>query len=141
MLVIEVPDAVTLRVRSGVVFDLPPGPYAYVGSAAGAGGLAARVGRHMQPSKRLHWHIDHLLSRARLRAVLCFSLQVEECELGRHLDRTPGCVALAEFGCSDCRCRSHLFQLPEGMGAADLLAVLEGADPLLTTQVLLVTAV
>ncbi|MCP3952032.1 MAG: GIY-YIG nuclease family protein, partial [Desulfobacterales bacterium] len=37
-----------------------PGHYVYTGSALGPGGLAARIGRHLKPSKKFHWHIDYL---------------------------------------------------------------------------------
>jgi Uri superfamily endonuclease len=43
--------------------ELPPGVYAYVGSAWGPGGLGARLRRHLCGSRRrLWWHIDYLAS-------------------------------------------------------------------------------
>ncbi len=46
--------------RRGLV-DLPAGVYAYVGSAWGPGGLAARLRRHLcRGARRLWWHIDYL---------------------------------------------------------------------------------
>ncbi len=80
--------------------------YAYVGSALS--GLEWRLARHLSAQKRAHWHIDYLLKRATVSAIVYAesSLKVE-CLIARALSRelpsVPG------FGCSDCRCPSHLF--------------------------------
>ncbi len=39
-------------------YPLPAGMYAYCGSARGAGGLRARINRHLRLEKPIHWHID-----------------------------------------------------------------------------------
>ncbi len=66
ILLVEVSAPIALRFdkRGSRVAWLPPGCYAYVGSAWGPGGLEARLGRHLgyRRGKRLHWHIDRLLS-------------------------------------------------------------------------------
>lgn len=41
-------------------FDFPPGNYAYVGSAFGGGGVAARVARHLDPHTVKRWNVDYL---------------------------------------------------------------------------------
>lgn len=41
-------------------FDVVPGFYAFVGSAFEAGGLAARIGHHLESATAPHWHIDYL---------------------------------------------------------------------------------
>ncbi|BEP16744.1 GIY-YIG nuclease family protein [Pyrofollis japonicus] len=42
---------------------LGPGLYVYIGSACGPGGLGARLRRHLcGKRKKMHWHIDRLLS-------------------------------------------------------------------------------
>ena len=96
--------------RGEVTF--PPGWYVYVGSALGPGGLA-RVDRHIRCYHREgahppRWHIDYLLTDERF--VLDWVVTGEttdrlECTLARTLggDGVPG------FGCSDCRCATHLF--------------------------------
>ncbi len=74
-------------------------------------GLAARLARHQRSEKRLRWHIDYLLQDpgVRLLASLPFPGRKRlECLLARQV------AGLAEeqvtrFGCSDCRCPSHLF--------------------------------
>jgi len=128
VLLLEVVTGVSFPVRSGATFDLRAGTYAYVGSAAGSGGVAARVSRHLRRAKQPHWHIDHLLMRAEVRAVVCFGLQVGECALAGHLENVLGGSPVPGFGCSDCRCPSHLFLLPKGLGACELAASVEQAQ-------------
>ncbi|MBN2251402.1 MAG: GIY-YIG nuclease family protein [Candidatus Altiarchaeota archaeon] len=82
------------------------GFYAYAGS--GMGGLEARVMRHLRRGKKLHWHIDYLLEKAKVRVVYIRpSGRREECEIARMFASRFQCVP--GFGCSDCRCKSHLF--------------------------------
>lgn len=82
------------------------GWYAYVGSALN--GLEQRIGRHLRRKKKLHWHIDYLLEHAVVRGIIYAETAVKhECRVARSLLETlepvPG------FGCSDCRCPTHLF--------------------------------
>ena len=93
-------------------FAIHPGFFAYVGSAFGPGGVAARCAHHARVALRPHWHIDFL------RAVT----SVEEIWYSH--DRSPrehdwaALLATARgssrpcpgFGASDCHCSSHLFQ-------------------------------
>ncbi|MFQ5697552.1 MAG: DUF123 domain-containing protein [Myxococcota bacterium] len=87
------------------------GHYLYVGSALGSGGLRARLGHHLRPASRPHWHLDHL--RPHLEVLGAFVVwgraRVEHriaAQLEEWLPEAPG---LAGFGSSDCRCRRHLF--------------------------------
>jgi len=89
-------------------FRFPAGYYLYVGSALGS--LRGRLVRHSRPQKRLRWHIDHLLQKARLLEVWSMASEERlEClwaEVARNL---PGArVPIPRFGSSDCRCPSHL---------------------------------
>lgn len=111
IILLELAEAVQLEVRSGTVFGLRPGTYAYVGSAMGPGGLAARIGRYRRPDLRRHWHVDFLLAHARLLEAFCFGPAVAECFLAESVAALPGSVPVTGFGCSDCRCRAHLFRL------------------------------
>jgi len=89
------------------------GRYVYIGSAMG--GLEQRVARHLRSEKRLRWHIDHLLTVASEReALLVPSSMALECDLARLIASLPGAAAVKGFGCSDCRCSSHLFHLADG---------------------------
>jgi len=88
-----------------------PGFYVYVGSACGSGGLRARLGHHLRPALRPHWHIDYLQREARPIAVWyrCGRIR-REYTWAKALRNMPGSsVPLQGFGSSDCRCESHLF--------------------------------
>jgi len=89
--------------------DLQPGYYIYVGSAFGAGGVRARVSRHLRTGKRKHWHIDFLRAHARpVEAWVSYeAVHLEHTWAGILLDM-PGMTPIRGFGCSDCRCSSHL---------------------------------
>lgn len=88
------------------------GVYAYAGSAYGAGGLKARIARHLRRDKRIHWHIDHLTGAAAKITVLAGPGQ-SECMLVTHLLASGAFdIPCSGFGSSDCRhCSSHLLRL------------------------------
>ncbi|MCS7178872.1 MAG: GIY-YIG nuclease family protein [Anaerolineae bacterium] len=104
------------RVRVGCrgEFDLLPGWLAYVGSARGAGGLAARLARHQRYPRPLRWHVDFLLPVARpVAAWWAVGTERRECLWAATLARMPGASRLIPgFGASDCRCPGHLIHLP-----------------------------
>ena len=91
-------------------FFFPEGYYAYVGSAFGPGGLAARVARHCRHQKKLFWHIDYVLADAQVLDLFYdLSGQPLECVWAGALQHMPGARIIAPgFGASDCRCSSHL---------------------------------
>lgn len=82
----------------------------YEGSALGPGGLAARLQRHLRVEKRLFWHIDHLLTHARVVTwIVNDSGRRLECAWARTLLSTSGVqVTAPQFGASDCHCATHL---------------------------------
>lgn len=91
-------------------FDFSAGYYAYVGSAFGSGGLAARVGRHLRQHKKMHWHIDYVLAYGRITEVLLsFVPQNLECQWATSISQLAGSQVMFGLGASDCSCRSHLF--------------------------------
>ena len=113
-------------------FSFPAGYYAYVGSAFGPGGLAARLARHGRSEKRLFWHIDYFLASAELVDVHCdTSGQELECEWARMLMSMNGVQVVAPgFGASDCRCSSHLIFLgSEARACCDGFRKMFEADP------------
>ena len=82
------------------------GFYVYVGSAMN--GLEQRIRRHLRNSKKTYWHIDYLLEYGEIKHVFYKeSNKREECDIANKLMRKLSVVA--GFGCSDCKCRSHLF--------------------------------
>jgi Uri superfamily endonuclease len=91
VLMLELRRPVRLAIATLPATTLPPGRYAYAGSARGPGGIRARVRRHLRKDKKPHWHIDRLAD----------------------LLRVPGAsVPVPGFGSSDCRrCAAHLVAL------------------------------
>ena len=93
--------------KMGIV-DFEPGYYLYVGSARK--NLKARLHRHSRRHKKLFWHIDYLLEKARLIQLLPIRTPEDlECELASELSQIA--TPVPGFGCSDCACQSHLFSL------------------------------
>ncbi len=94
---------------------LGAGIYAYVGSAHGPGGLAARLKHHLGPSPRPHWHIDYLKARARIAAIwAAVHRDRQECRWAAVLARmSGGRTPVPGFGASDCACESHLFHFSD----------------------------
>jgi Uri superfamily endonuclease len=109
-------------------FTLPAGRYAYLGSAQGPGGLAARLARHARPDKRIHWHIDYVTAVLPLIHVYVLEgHQRLECVWTRRLLALPGArAAVAGFGNGDCRagCPAHLVRLPDDLSLARLEEIL-----------------
>ena len=86
------------------------GLYAYVGSAQT--NLEQRIKRHLRKEKRLFWHIDYLLDSDQAEIVKVLHKETdktEECAVANTLSEKGEPVD--GFGCSDCRCRSHLFRI------------------------------
>jgi Uri superfamily endonuclease len=90
--------------------QLEPGYYIYVGSAFGPGGVRARVSRHFRRKKPSHWHIDYL---GEFLTPYCawYSHDKERLEhrWADVLSDMTGMSTIKGFGCSDCKCLSHLF--------------------------------
>ncbi len=81
------------------------GEYCYIGSAKN--GLDQRIARHMSKDKKIHWHIDHLTIIADV--IEAFdTVSMEECELRKAAGSSGMVPAVKGFGCSDCRCDTHL---------------------------------
>jgi Uri superfamily endonuclease len=118
-IIIELDKAMDVPVGTRRRYYFQKGYYAYVGSALS--GLEQRVRRHLSPMKKHHWHIDYLLERARIQNIICAETGAKkECALANAL--SPRLPAVAGFGCSDCRCRSHLFFCSELQALEDLVS-------------------
>jgi Uri superfamily endonuclease len=84
------------------------GLYAYVGSAQN--NLDKRINRHLSKSKKVFWHIDHLLDSDFASVPGAFVKEggkEEECRLANSIKGSP----VHGFGCSDCKCGAHLFRI------------------------------
>jgi Uri superfamily endonuclease len=91
--------------------DFRKGLYAYVGSAQKR--LENRVKRHLKGvRKRNFWHVDYLLDNSFTEVVRVFYKEADksmECEIAENLKKKG--IPIANFGCSDCTCKSHLFKI------------------------------
>jgi Uri superfamily endonuclease len=104
-LLIEVTRPVSANVGRLGRCDFPAGRYVYTGSATR--NLEARIARHLSAEKKLHWHIDYLLTQVGVNVVGVRRYGEIECDINRAM---PGEVLIPGFGATDCRagCGSHL---------------------------------
>ena len=87
------------------------GEYCYVGSALN--GIDSRIKRHFSKEKKTRWHIDHLTLSADTTEAYISLVPIPECTLSEMAENS-GCIPVFKgFGCSDCRCRTHLFSINE----------------------------
>ncbi len=112
VLMLDLERSVPIRIATLPRIHLPPGRYAYVGSAKGKGGIRARVRRHLRTPKKVHWHVDHLTAAGSVVEVLAYP-DMDECDVvERMLRRRRTTTPVAGFGSSDCkRCAAHLLAL------------------------------
>lgn len=109
-LILSLPRAEQIAIGSLGLIAFPKGFYSYTGSARGPGGLK-RLDRHAAVmdgrSRTRRWHIDYLLPRCQwLQAVVTKTDRDLECPIARSIGQRLNSVP--RFGCSDCRCASHL---------------------------------
>lgn len=115
-LCVYVKDEVDVEVGALGRLSFAPGLYIYVGSALN--GLAARVTRHVNTSRgehrAIHWHIDYLLKEPMVDVESVYTRLTDrkiECDLAGEVAQRGKPVK--GFGCSDCRCVSHLFRVED----------------------------
>jgi Uri superfamily endonuclease len=90
--------------------EIQPGYYLYVGSAFGPGGVGARVSRHWTGSTAKHWHIDYLRDATTpIAAWFSHNPSCLEHEWAQAMSGLSCVTPITGFGCSDCKCDSHLF--------------------------------
>jgi sugar fermentation stimulation protein A len=107
LLVLRLKREMPLQIGQLVRLTFKKGYYIYVGSAMN--NLTARIKRHGQKRKKMHWHIDYLTDKAdELLPLPVRSSQRNECEIARAIssimEKGP-----SGFGSSDCSCHTHLF--------------------------------
>ena len=105
-LVINLDNTSEIKIGKLGKVNFKKGYYVYVGSAMNS--LTARIRRHLSEEKKLRWHIDYLLKESEITDVI-YSVSDEkvECELSQCLSQKAASVK--DFGCSDCKCESHLY--------------------------------
>jgi Uri superfamily endonuclease len=113
LLILRADSSQPVRVGRWGVLDVHPGYYLYVGSAFGPGGVNARVARHCRETERRHWHVDYLRDVASPIEVWCgYGSRDLEHRWAEFLGDMRGISSVPGFGCSDCKCESHLFMSP-----------------------------
>ncbi|MCH7731092.1 MAG: GIY-YIG nuclease family protein [Candidatus Marinimicrobia bacterium] len=87
------------------------GYYIYVGSAHGPGGLKARLKHHIRFSENPHWHIDYLRNHTKFLGVWVTRSHdnLEHIWAESFHKLTVPNNSIKGFGCSDCKCISHLY--------------------------------
>lgn len=109
-LLIDVKKNINIKIGAlGNIF-FKKGKYVYVGSAQNS--VEKRVSRHFSKNKKIKWHIDYLLSNQNVEIIKAFCKKAgkeEECKTASVLKESH--MPIKSFGCSDCRCFSHLFSL------------------------------
>jgi Uri superfamily endonuclease len=102
---------VVIQVGSLGQLVVEPGFYLYIGSALGPGGLRGRLGHHLKPVTRPHWHVDYLRQVAQVVEIrYVISGERLECAWARQLAALAEVsIPLKKFGASDCDCPAHLF--------------------------------
>lgn len=114
LLLIKLSQKNKITVRSGKVFNMLPGFYIYIGSAKK--NLSQRLKRHASKYKKLFWHIDFLLEKSELLSEFIIKDEKNECRLAERISNMDGALPVKGFGCSDCKCESHLYYFREKPG-------------------------
>lgn len=93
--------------------EFEPGIYLYIGSARN--GLSGRIARHLRKEKKIFWHIDYFLQKAKIKEIWVRNDYFDECQILSEAKSSikNSCFPLKKFGSSDCRCPSHLIYYPE----------------------------
>ncbi len=107
-LVIELSKDKEIKIGKLGTFVFPKGFYIYTGSAQN--GLEKRINRHLSSDKKFHWHIDYLLTYAKVIKVLRYVGSKDECKLNNVTGQSVGAAQIVKkFGSSDCNCVTHLY--------------------------------
>lgn len=127
VLILHAARRAVVTFRRGSSIATRPGYYTYVGSAFGPGGIRARVSRHARTDKRRHWHIDHLTAVTQVTgAMISYACSRYEHGWAAYLEDMTALEAVAGFGCTDCRCHSHLYYTADDARLALALQGLPG---------------
>lgn len=113
LLVIELKEIQQIATGKLPQITFEPGVYLYVGRAKN--GLKARLRRHLRKEKKLFWHIDYFLQKAKIEEVWIKPDFFDECQIAREIKSLlkDSLFPLKRFGSSDCYCPSHLLFVPK----------------------------
>ncbi|MDD5086419.1 MAG: GIY-YIG nuclease family protein [Candidatus Nanoarchaeia archaeon] len=108
-IIIEVKKNSFVKIGALGKINFKKGLYCYVGSALN--NLEKRIQRHLIKNKKFHWHVDYLLMNKNTSIKKVFykeSNKREECRIAEFVSKNS-IGQIENFGCSDCKCKSHLF--------------------------------
>lgn len=108
-LIIEMKNDTTIKVGAKGDIEFRKGFYVYVGSALGK--LSSRIKRHLSDDKKKHWHADYLLldKNTKIHQVIyTYCTEKIECSIAGEILKDSSDY-IKDFGCSDCKCPSHLY--------------------------------
>jgi len=111
-LIIQLKDDNSIKVGKKGFINFKKGYYIYVGSALNS--LETRLKRHLSSEKKLFWHIDYLLNNpdTEIKEII-FTVNNSKLECMIASKIAYKSVEIKDFGCSDCKCNSHLFRFDE----------------------------
>ena len=118
-LIIHVNSDITIQIGKLGSFDFDKGFYVYVGSALNS--LESRLKRHLSDDKKLFWHVDYLLADLNVELVdIVFAVDNGkwECDVASEVGMNG--IGIKGFGCSDCKCTSHLFKFDDLYESVDI---------------------
>ena len=108
-LIIKMKNDCTIKIGAKGNIDFKKGYYVYVGSALGT--LSNRIKRHLSNDKKKHWHVDYLLlnKNTEIKEVIyTYCTKKIECNIAYNIQE-DATNYIESFGCSDCKCMSHLY--------------------------------
>jgi sugar fermentation stimulation protein A len=106
-LIINLPKDKTIKIGKLGNILFKKGYYCYVGSALN--NLEKRILRHKSKNKKIRWHIDYFLKYGKITGTIEIKTTKKlECRLSKKVNKLSDTIIL-KFGCSDCRCSSHLY--------------------------------
>ena len=111
LLVLKLKDIQRIQLGKLSEICFKAGIYLYIGRARR--GLRARLERHMRDNKKLFWHIDYLLQKAKIEEVWIKRDVFDECGVVLEIKKIlkDSSSAIRNVGSSDCRCPAHLFYI------------------------------
>ncbi len=112
MLIIRLHGDTHLKVGALGELTFKRGWYTYVGSAQK--NFTQRIQRHFRREKRKFCHIDYLLDAEAAEIVKVLfkeTNKTEECAVAKVIAERG--ESINGFGCSNCRCVSHLFRIAD----------------------------
>ena len=109
ILIIQVKKDMKVKIGKLGILSFKRGYYAYVGSAMN--GLEGRIRHHLRHNKKMHWHIDYFVEYGEIKKVIILPSDNKEleCQIAKFLENLF--IPIKNFGCSDCKCVSHLFKI------------------------------